>query len=167
MGISVVTDRASIDRAAAAALNDHGPILLAVARTMTVNEADAQDLVQSTLEIALRQLPALRDPAAMRSWLLRIQTREAMRVTRRMRRFVRLDDHVREIPPGTLGVTDRLALRHALTTLPLRVRAAVALHHLAGMSVRQTAATLGVSENTIKSELKAGLARLRKELGDG
>jgi RNA polymerase sigma-70 factor (ECF subfamily) len=162
-----VTDRAEIRRAAEAALNGHGPILLAVARTMTVDEAEAQDLVQSTFEIALRQLPALRDQAAMRSWLLRIETREAMRVTRRMRRFVRLDDHVREIPPATLGMADRLALKHALATLPLRVRAAVALHHLAGMSVRETAEALGVSENTIKSELKAGLVRLRKELFDG
>ena len=167
MGISVVTDGSEIRRVAAAALNGHGPILLAVARTMTVDEADAQDLVQSTFEIALRQLPALRDQTAMRSWLLRIETREAMRVTRRMRRFVRLDDHVREIPRSTLGMTDRLALRHALATLPLRVRAAVALHHLAGMSVRETAEALGVSENTIKSELKAGLVRLRKELFDG
>jgi RNA polymerase sigma factor (sigma-70 family) len=58
-------------------------------------------------------------------------------------------------------------MKQALATLPIRVRAAVALHHLAGMSVRQTADALGVSENTVKSELKVGLARLRKELADG
>jgi len=34
------------------------------------------------------------------------------------------------------------------------------------LSVRQTAEALGVSENTVKSELKVGLARLREELTD-
>jgi DNA-directed RNA polymerase specialized sigma24 family protein len=32
--------------------------------------------------------------------------------------------------------------------------------------VRETAAVLGVSENTIKTQLKTGLARLREELRD-
>ena len=148
-------------------LDAHGPVLLAAARTMTLDEGEAQDLVQATFEIALRRLPTLRDPGAMRYWLLRIETREAMRLTRRMRRFVRLDDRVREIAPGGPGMADRLALRQALAALPLRIRAAVALHHLAGMSVRQTADALGVSENTVKSELRTGLARLRRELSDG
>jgi RNA polymerase sigma-70 factor (ECF subfamily) len=134
---------------------------------MTVNDADAQDLVQATFETAIRSLRSLRDPGAMRFWLLRIEVREAMRITRRMRCFVRLDVRVHEIPNTDPGMADRVALKQALATLPIRVRAAVALHHLAGMSVRQTADALGVSENTVKSELKVGLARLRKELADG
>ncbi|HEY8845753.1 MAG TPA: sigma factor, partial [Candidatus Limnocylindrales bacterium] len=83
---------------AAAELCAHGPVLLAAARAMTVDDADAEDLVQATFEIAIRSLTSLRDPAAMRFWLLRIEVREAMRITRRMRRFVRFDAHVREIP---------------------------------------------------------------------
>jgi len=134
---------------------------------MTTDESEAQDLVQATFEIALRRLSTLRDPAALRYWLLRIETREAMRVTRRMRRFVRLDGRVREIAAPNPGTTERLALRQALAELPLRIRAAVALHHLAGLTVAQTADALGVSENTVKTELKIGLARLRKELSDG
>lgn len=145
----------------------HGPVLLAAARTMTADEADAQDLVQTTFEIALHRLSTLRDPGAMRFWLLRIEVREAMRLTRRMRRFVRLDDdRVREVAPPDARLTERVALRQALAKLPVRVRAAIALHHLAGLSVRQTAEALGVSENTIKSELKTGLTQLRRALSD-
>ena len=151
---------------ATVALYTHGPVLLAAARAMTVDDADAQDLVQATFEIALRSLTSLRDPGAMRFWLLRIEAREAMRITRRMRRFVRFDAHVREIPRSDPAIADSFALKQALAALPIRVRAAVALHHLAGLSVRQTAEALGVSENTVKSELKVGLARLREELTD-
>ena len=50
--------------------------------------------------------------------------------------------------------------------MPRRVRAAIALHYLEGYSVRETAAALGVSENTIKTQLKTGLSRLREELRD-
>jgi RNA polymerase sigma-70 factor (ECF subfamily) len=64
------------------------------------------------------------------------------------------------------GHEQSLALRDGLAALPRRVRAAIALHYLEGYSVRETAAALGVSENTIKTQLKTGLTRLREELRD-
>jgi DNA-directed RNA polymerase specialized sigma24 family protein len=91
----------------AAALRAHGPVLLAAARTMTTNEADAQDLVPATFEIGLRSLPSLMDCGAMRYWLLRIEVREAIRMTGRLRRFVRLDARVHEIAAAD-ATADRL-----------------------------------------------------------
>jgi RNA polymerase sigma factor (sigma-70 family) len=149
------------------ALQEHGPMLLAAARVITLDDDEAQDLVQTTFEIALRRMKMLRDPMALRAWLLRIETREALRVVRRLRRLVRLEGHVHELhAPGT-DLAQRADMRQALVRLPIRIRAAVALHHLAGLSVRETAEALGVSENTIKSELRTGLARLREALRDG
>jgi len=144
----------------------HAPVLLAAARSMTLDEAEAQDLVQTTLEIGLRRIDQLRDPAALRPWLLTIQAREAFRLTRRLRRLVRLDRTVHELAaPGTSD-TDRIAVRRALGQLPARMRAAVVLHHMAGLSVAETAIALGTSENTVKSQLRVGLARLRGLLTD-
>ncbi len=158
------------DRSAAVgvdALAEHGPLLLAAARVITLDESEAQDLVQATLEIAIRRLDTLRSPGALRAWLLRIETREAVRVVRRLRRVMRLDARVVELAAPDADVTARLAVRQALARLPRRTRAAVVLHHMAGMSVADTAETLGVSPNTIKTELKAGLAKLREYLRDG
>ena len=149
-----------------AALQAHGPLLLAAARAITLNEAEAQDLVQTTFEIALRHADELRDPGALRAWLLRIQAREAFRLVRRLRRFVPVGSGVVEVAVATPDATDAVAVRRALGTLPRRVRAAVVLHHMAGLSVAETAAALGVSENTIKSQLKTGLAQLRTALAD-
>jgi RNA polymerase sigma factor (sigma-70 family) len=145
----------------------HGPMLLAAARVITLDNDEAEDLVQTTFEIAIRHIGSLREPRALRAWLLRIQTREAFRVVRRLRRLVSLDGHVRELESPGADPAQREDMRRALLTLPRRTRAAIALHHLAGLSVQETANVMGVSENTVKSQCQTGLARLREELHDG
>jgi RNA polymerase sigma-70 factor (ECF subfamily) len=149
-----------------AALSEHGPVLLATARLITGDEDEAQDLVQATFEIAIRHLGSLQDPAATRAWLLRIETREAFRVVRRLRRFVRLDGRLAETASGEPGLGERAEIGEALRKLPARTRAAIVLHYLADLSVRETATALDVSENTVKTQLKRGLARLREDLGN-
>jgi DNA-directed RNA polymerase specialized sigma24 family protein len=72
-----------------------------------------------------------------------------------------------EIVVAGTDLAERIDVREALRALPQRTRAAVALHHLAGLSVRETADALGVSENTIKTQLKSGLETLREVLRDG
>lgn len=148
------------------ALDSHGPILLAAARAIVRNEAEAQDLVQTTFEIAVRRIDQLRDPSALRAWLLAIETREAFRLARQLRRLVALDSQVGATAvPGPSA--SEAALRIALGHLPARIRAAIVLHHLGGLSVEETAAALGTKPNTVKTQLRDGLKRLRRELGDG
>jgi len=147
-------------------LADHGPVLLAAARLITLNDAEAQDVVQVTFEIALRRSHTLRDPGSLRPWLLAIEAREAVRRVRTMRRFLSFGPHIHDVAAVEPGHDQSLALRDGLAALPRRVRAAIALHYLEGYSVRETAAALGVSENTIKTQLKTGLTRLREELRD-
>jgi RNA polymerase sigma-70 factor, ECF subfamily len=147
-------------------LAEHRPVLLAAARLITMDEAEAQDVVQITFEIALRRAHTLREPGSLKAWLLAIETREAVRRVRVMRRFLSFGSQVVEIVVPDQPHDDLLALRDGMRALPRRVRAAIALHYLEGYSVRETAATLGVSENTIKTQLKKGLARLREELRD-
>jgi RNA polymerase sigma factor (sigma-70 family) len=151
-------------RASPDALAEHGGVLLALARSIVVDEAEARDLVQVTFEIALRRLDDLREPSALRSWLCSILAHEAFRALRRLRRLVRLDAHVADVTFESPDATDDLALRMALRTLPRRTRATVVLHYMVGLSVRETAGAMGVSENTVKTLLRLGMARLREEL---
>jgi RNA polymerase sigma-70 factor (ECF subfamily) len=147
-------------------LADHGSALLAAARLICMNEDEAQDVVQITFEIALRRGHTLRDRSALRAWLLAIEAREAVRRARLMRRFISFRPQMHEVSASGPGHDETLALKESLRSLPRRVRAAIALHYLAGYSVRQTAEALGVSENTIKTQLRTGLARLREDLCD-
>jgi RNA polymerase sigma-70 factor (ECF subfamily) len=148
------------------ALLGEEPVLLAAARAMTLHESEARDLVQATFELALRHRGQLREPAAVRGWLLRIQAREALRLRRRLRRFVRFDPSVAEMAIADRGPAESLAIREALRVLPARTRAAVVLHHMAGLSVAEVADAMGTSPNTVKTQLRVGLARLREVLGD-
>lgn len=148
------------------ALAQHTPVLLAAARALVRNEADARDLVQTTLEIAIRKAQHLREPLAMRSWLLAIQARESVRLRRRISHLIHLTPETAELPASPGPDADAIALRTALGKLPPRARASVVLHYLAGLPVADVAQTMGISENTAKGHLKAGLARLREELRD-
>jgi RNA polymerase sigma factor (sigma-70 family) len=147
-----------------ATLHDHGPLLLAAARAIARDEAEAEDLVQTTFERALRAGPAIREPLAIRAWLLTVQTREALRVVRRLRRTLRLDPTIHEMPVGGPDTSESIELDETLGRLSRPIRAAVVLHHMIGLSVRETADALGVTENTAKARLKTGLARLRELL---
>ena len=53
----------------------------------------------------------------------------------------------------------------AVRALPRRQRDCVALRYLMELSVAEVAATLEVSENSVKTHLKRGLARLRTTTG--
>jgi RNA polymerase sigma factor (sigma-70 family) len=149
-----------------ATLHDHGPLLLAAARAIARDEAEAEDLVQTTFERALRAGPAIREPLAIRAWLLTVQTREALRVVRRLRRTLRLDPTIHEMPVGGPDTSESIELDETLGRLSRPIRAAVVLHHMIGLSVRETADALGVTENTAKARLKTGLARLREYLDE-
>lgn len=148
------------------ALQREAPVLLAAARAITLDDAEAEDLVQATFELALRHRTSLREPGALRGWLLMIQAREALRLVRRLRRSVRFGPAVSEIAVPAASSAESIAVRDALRSLSPRVRATVVLHHMAGLPVAEVAAALGVSPNTVKSQLKVGLARLREALDD-
>lgn len=158
--LRMIADPTTVDDAELVAM---APVLLAAARYLLRSEADAEDLVQATLEIAVRQRRQLRDPAKLRSWLLAIETREAFRVRRRLRSLVSLQGHVIETPVGGPS-DDDLAVRLAIAGLPTRMRVAVVLHHLASLPVADTAEAMGVSENTVKTLLRLGLQKLREVL---
>ena len=142
------------------------PTLLAAARYLVRSETEARDLTQATLEIAIRQLHQLRDPAKLRPWLLTILTRESRRLRRRLRDLVSIEPHVRDLHEADSADGSSLGLRQAVAVLAPRMRAAIVLHHMVGLTVAETASAMGVSENTVKSELKAGLRRLREDLDD-
>lgn len=144
------------------AVTERLPMLLAAARALMGEEADARDLTQHTAEIALRRGGTLRDPAAITAWLLTIQAREAFRLRVRLRRWVAIGRASLPSVPGP--DPEALAIRTALQSLPPRTRLAVVLHHMAGLPVADCAVALGVSQNTVKTQLRLGLARLREEL---
>jgi RNA polymerase sigma-70 factor (ECF subfamily) len=164
---SVTSEEATARRALIEAVQREAAFVLAVARLLLPRGDDAEDLAQTTLERGIRLIGQLRDPAAVRPWLMRIETREAIRVRRQLRSFVTLSRPVVEVVGPGHDHADHLAVRAALGHLSPRTRAVIVLHHMAGLPVRDVAEAMGTSENTVKTQLRVGLRRLRKELDDG
>lgn len=63
-------------------------------------------------------------------------------------------------------VETRMVVHKALSRVSPRVRAVLVLRFLVDFSVADTAAALGCSPGTVKSQTSAGLAMLRRLLGD-
>lgn len=119
-----------------------------------------------TLVTAWRRAADLRDDGALRTWLLRIATRHALSRRRRPRHTTTSLELAAPLAaaPRDEPSTDRVLIAEALAHLPPKMRAAVALHHYAGFTVPQVAEIMGTSQNTIKSNLTDGMARLRAAL---
>ena len=97
----------------------------------------------------------------MRPWLLKIATNQALSQKRRVRKVTWLQ-LAPDYPGPATDTTEHVALVQGLATLPIRSRAAVVLHYYADLPVADVAAAMGTSENTVKSQLRTGLARLRE-----
>src|SRR5687768_12658367 len=144
-------------------LEQYGREIQGVAYLILRNRADAEDVLMDTLLTALDRGSSLRDPSAMRQWLLRIATNQALSRRRRFGR-VRWLELSPDTPGPAVDTTEHVALAQGLATLPIRSRAAVVLHYYADLPVAEVAAVMGTSQNTVKSQLRTGLARLRELL---
>ena len=154
-------------------LDKYGRELQRVAFLILHDSAAAEDVVADTLITAFERGASLRDPGALRPWLLRIAANHALQHRRRAVRVVHLDllpDAAAKRQGASASeradADDLAALWQGVAALPPRTRAAIVLHYYADLPVVDVAAALGVSANTVKSQLKSGLQHLRSALAD-
>lgn len=158
----------------AAALNDLlaelSPVVVRTARLVVGSGSwAAEDAAQEALLDISRGIGRLRDPAAVRTWALRVAIRRAFKVARR-ERLLRTR-HVPAIEPAAEpdhGDGRGAALKQAFDSLPPRLRATAVLRLQAGLSEGETASVLGCSVGAVKSNLhdaRKRLSHLLREAG--
>jgi RNA polymerase sigma-70 factor (ECF subfamily) len=147
-------------------LDLYGQEIQSVAYLILRDRAAAEDVLVETLLSALDRARSLRDPNALRPWLLRIAANHALGRQRRDRR-IRFISVVPDVPSVDVDVTDRVTLLAGLDGLPTRTRAAVVLHYYADLSVAEVATAMGTSPNTVKTQLRTALQALRVALTEG
>ena len=125
----------------------------------------AEDLLQTSLAKLYVAWPRIAHDGNEEAYVRRIMVRanidESRRPWRRERPTDDLGDRARA---DEMPVEDRLALFEALQALPSQQRKVVILRHWLGLSVKETAAELGVSEGTVKSHSHRGLTALEGSL---
>ena len=147
---------------------------------------DAEDAMQEALIKTYRYVGRIREPGAFRPWLYRT-VRNACLMGRRKKagepaRLKSLD----EVLPGPGGPTrpdaphpgknpEQLAdnarlrrrLQTALRALPGPYRAIVFLREMEGLSTREVAKVMGMSEDNVKTRLHRARIQLQADLGSG
>lgn len=139
------------------------PALLRWARAVAGDPHTAEDLVQASLVRVLPRWDELREAAAADAYVRRTITRQHVSWQRRPSRRERPTDALPE--PTALHDPEPYAdgtLWALVLDLPAQQRAAVALRFYEGLSVAETAAVLGCSPGTVKSNTSRGLAALRR-----
>ncbi|MFD7075863.1 SigE family RNA polymerase sigma factor [Nocardioides sp. NPDC059952] len=140
------------------------PALLRTAFLLTGHAEDAEDLVQITLIKVVPKWGRIKDnPEA---YVRKVLAREA---TTRWRTRRWRETPVERLPDreaARADLTSSLTVRDALLRLPPRQRAVIVLRYYDDLTERETAAMLGISIGTVKSQTSDALARLRTLIPD-
>ena len=150
----------------------HLPTVLAIARRMLRDDAEAEDVAQETMLRLWRNAAGLElGPHGVRPWLRRVASNLCIdRV--RARRNTSL---VEEVPEESAPPTQfrHLAERElgarvdaALQALPERQRLAITLFHYEGMSQIEVGEVLGISDEAVESLLARARRTLKVALKD-
>lgn len=133
------------------------------------HRAEAEDLLQSVLERAYRRWPRICRGGDPERYVRAMLVNASVDRWRRLRRRPELlAGPVRDpaVPDQSAALADRDQLLRALAGLPARQRAVIVLRYLEDLTEAQTAAVLGCSEGTVKSQASRALAKLRQLTGD-
>ena len=158
--IRMVDDLESLFRA------HHGRLV----RALTVacgNEQIAADAVQVAFvkaHLKWRSIMSYDDPVG---WIRRVAINNMRDEHRRESRKQRVVDRLGAEPEVQVQAPQLDEVAVMLAGLPRQQRLSLALFYVDGLSVAETAATLGISEGAVKFHLHQGRSTLRGQLGEG
>jgi len=147
-------------------LSPYLPRLRRYARALTGDRARADDLVQDTLERALRKWALWRLGSRLDGWLFSIMHNvfvNQVRSAHGRQASVSLEDLAFEsaVPDGADAALQRRDLAAALAQLPEDQREVLLLVGLEDMSYKEVASVLGIPLGTVMSRLSRARQQLR------
>ncbi|MCX7827146.1 MAG: sigma-70 family RNA polymerase sigma factor [Verrucomicrobiae bacterium] len=166
-------------------VNRHERRVYSLARRILRHEHDAEDVTQQTLLSAVEHLPEFREEASFATWLLRIATHAALKMLRKRRGLPTVSLEQAAEPAddeGTIPHPEFIAdwrenplvlaqqaetrrlLDEALNELDEKHRLVFLLRDVEGLSVRETAEALELSEANVKVRLLRARLQLRERL---
>ena len=135
---------------------------------------DAADIFQAVCLELFNELPRLRKPDSLRSWLITVAAHQSFHWSRKVRR--RAEDELTDLEDEKLGLdpaADLIAqlereqqLREAVAALPARCQEMIRLlfYHQPQLSYREVAARLGLATGSIGFVRGRCLKRLERSL---
>jgi RNA polymerase sigma-70 factor (ECF subfamily) len=142
---------------------------------------DAEDVLQNTFLNALLHLPSFEGRSSLSTWLYRIAANEALMLLRKKKPEVNLEDaesdsNAEDLKPTQfvdwsalpeeelLSGEGKKILEQTIQRLPEPMRIVFLLRDIEGLSIRETAETLNLTETNVKTRLLRARMFLREQL---
>lgn len=159
----------------------YSPMIYRLGSKMLDNPQDVEDVLQETFIKAYRHLSDFDGRSSLSTWLYRIATNEALMALRRKRpEMVSFDEPQADEtePQEPMQIVDwccmpeeelvsaegRAYLDKAVESLPASLRVVFLLRDIEGLSTRETAEVLNLSEMAVKTRLSRARLQLRETL---
>lgn len=151
----------------------HADRALRLARLLTGNREDAEDLAQEAMARALTKWSAVSRAddryAYFRTLLVNLHTGRSRRARLRTLPLHRAPEPVVALdgrPSGRAALEDRDALSRAVAALPARQRAVLVLRFYEDLDVAEVAQAMGLTPSSVRSAQARALASVRDSLDD-
>jgi RNA polymerase sigma-70 factor (ECF subfamily) len=148
---------------------------------MLGNPQDAEDVLQNTFINALTHIQKFEGRSSIATWLYRIASNEALMLIRKKKPEVNLDDveggdDDEDLKPTQfvdwsglpedelLSGEGKQALNDSIDTLPESMRIVFLLRDVEGLSIKETADALDLTETNVKTRLLRARMHLREGL---
>jgi len=148
---------------------------------MLGNSQDAEDVLQNTFINALTHLSSFEGRSSLSTWRYRIAANEALMLIRKKKPEINLDDaesddHNEDLKPTQivdwsarpedelLSGEGKKVLDAAIQTLPESMRLVFLLRDVEGLSIKETAEALNLTETNVKTRLLRARMFLREKL---
>jgi RNA polymerase sigma-70 factor (ECF subfamily) len=162
-------------------VEQYSPMIYRLGLKMLNNPQDAEDILQETFIKAYKHIHKFDGRSSVSTWLYRIATNEALMSLRKKRPDTISFDMpsiYESEPQEPLQIVDwcclpedeyltaegRLRLDQAAERLPESLRIVFVLRDIEGLSTRETAEVLNISEMAVKTRLSRARLRLREDL---
>ncbi|MFQ5657551.1 MAG: RNA polymerase sigma factor [Candidatus Methylomirabilales bacterium] len=175
--------KAGDEQAFAAVVDRYSAQTYRIARSITRDRQDAEEVVQDVFLTVFRKIGSFEGRSAFTTWLYRITVNAAMmkvrgrdeRAEEDVEKWLPVFDgegrHVHSVEAWSANPENlllqqerRKVVRSALATLPAEYRTVLALRDLQGLSGEEVAETLGLSLAAVKSRLHRARLALRGKL---
>ena len=136
----------------------------------------AQDALQETYILALRNLTKLRDPTLVVAWLNQINFRVCYRMQKQEARYRTETLELFEDEPAppsadpenqVIEIDTKQYLMRQVLDLPFTESQAILLRYYRNMKIDEIAKLMDLSRSTIKRSISSGLKRLQRAMNSG
>ena len=138
--------------------------LYRVAFSYSKNEESALDILQESIEKALKNINKLRKVEYVKTWFYRILINESLQYTKKNRRIItcQLEEIEKNIEWNEEIKTEDIEIYKHIQSLNDKLKTVIILRFFEDMKIEEIAKATKTNVSTVKSRLYKGLSELKK-----